>query len=405
MRKKKLLFITQYFYPENFKGNDLVFELVKRGFEVLVITGKPNYPKGSFYNGYGFFKRNFEEINGAKIYRIPIIPRGNGGGFRIAINYLSFYFSSLIFFKFFSKKFIYDLVLTQQLSPLTSSLPSIWYKKRSGKPLLTWVLDLWPESVVATTKFKNGFIVKKLENAAKNLYNQSDIILVSSKSFIIPIQKKDIAKNKIVYFPNWADEIFEIGNKDKQFSKLPSGFNVVFAGNFGEAQDFKNVINAIKLISITEGINFIFVGSGRFDLELRNLVNYNNLSNVFVYSHHSIDFMPSLYEQASAMLLTLKGGNDISNTVPAKLQTYMSCSKAILAMIDGESSDIIKNSNCGFVAKAGDFKTLAFNILKMKKLSISDLHKLEENSFNYYNLNFSRQNAMDKIENVINKLI
>ncbi len=401
---KKILFISQYFYPENFKGNDLVFELIKRGFEVVVVTGKPNYPKGNFYKGYGFFKRNFEEINGAKVYRLPLIPRGKGGSFRVVLNYLSFYISSFLFFKFFHLNFKYDIILTQQLSPLTSSLQSIWYKKKTNKPLITWVLDLWPESVISTTRFKKGFVINKLEKASKNLYRKSDAILISSRSFLLPIKKRSVQENKLVYFPNWADEIFELVNKEKQFPKLPTGFNVVFAGNFGEAQDLKNIIEAIKLITKEEGINFIFVGSGRFEFELKRLIRKNKLEHVFVYSQHSMDYMPSLYQQASAMLLTLKGGDEISNTVPAKLQTYMSCSKAILAMIDGEANFIINEAKCGLVANAGDFKTLAVNIIKMKNLSKIELKDFEKNSVDYYLSNFSRKVAMDKIEKIINEL-
>jgi glycosyltransferase involved in cell wall biosynthesis len=400
-----ILFITQYFYPENFKGNDLVFSLVKRGHKVVVITGKPNYPRGKFYAGYGYFKKHREEINGAEVYRLPEIPRGNGGSLRIVLNYLSFYISSLLFFKYYPLNFEYDLVLTQQLSPLTSSLQSIWYKNKRRKPLITWVLDLWPESVISTTKIKKGFLIEKLEIAAKNLYRESDSILVSSKSFIFHIQKKIMTENKLVYYPNWADEIFELGMTEKQFPFLPLGFNVVFAGNFGEAQDFNNIIKAIKLIRKDEGINFVFVGSGRFELELRRLVRENNLAHVFIYSQHSIDYMPSLYQQASAMLLTLKGGDEISNTVPAKLQTYMSCSKAVLAMIDGEAGSIINEAKCGFVANAGDFKTLAENIIKMKNLSIGEIMSLEKNSLNYYVSNFSRIVAIDKIEKIINELV
>jgi glycosyltransferase involved in cell wall biosynthesis len=405
MNKKKILFISQYFYPENFKGNDLVFELINRGFEVLVITGKPNYPEGYFYKGYGLFKRNLEEINGAKVYRLPLIPRGKGGMIRIVLNYFSFYFSSWIFYFFSPLKFDYDLIITQQLSPLTSSLPAIWYKKKKNRPLITWVLDLWPESIISTTTIKSGLIVDLIEKAALKLYNSSDIILVSSKSFIKPISERFISKDKIIHFPNWADEIFESSLIQKDFTLLPSGFNVVFAGNFGVAQDFNNVINAIKLISPELNINFIFVGSGRYEKELKLQVVKNNLKNVYIFPQHSVEYMPSLYTKASAMLLTLKGGEYISNTVPAKLQTYLSSSKAVIAMIDGEASDIINESKCGFVAPAGDYKSLAKNIIKMKQLPSFELQQLEKNAFDYYRLKYSRKVAMNKVQKIIDQLI
>jgi glycosyltransferase involved in cell wall biosynthesis len=404
MFKKKILFISQYFYPENFKGNDLVFELVKQGYEVVVITGKPNYPKGSFYSGYGFLNRNNEIINGAKVYRLPLIPRGKGKGVRIIINYLSFYLSALFYYKFFPFHFKYDVVITQQLSPMTSSLPAIWYKKKRNKPLITWVLDLWPESVISTTRFKKGYFIEKLSFLSKKLYESSDVILVSSKSFLKPISERNINPEKIVYFPNWADEVFELKNCNYQFPKLPIGFNVVFAGNFGEAQDFKSVIQAVKLIEKKEKINFIFVGSGRYESDLRRLIDDSQLKNVYLFPQFPVEYMPSLYAQASVMLLTLKGGDVISNTVPAKLQSYMACSKAVVAMIEGEASEVVQASKCGLVSTAGDYVGLARNIIKLKNMPESELTIMENFSRNYYDEHFTRGQAMKSIINLIEEL-
>ncbi len=404
MVKKKILFISQYFYPENFKGNDLVFELVKQGYEVVVITGKPNYPKGSFYSGYGLLKRNVELINGAKVYRLPLIPRGRGNGMRLIINYLSFYLTALFYYKFVPFKFKYDIVITQQLSPLTSSLPAIWYKKKRNKPLITWVLDLWPESVISTTRLKKGYFIEKLSFLSKKLYKSSDMILVSSKSFLKPISEREINSGKIIYFPNWADEVFELNNCDFEFPQLPIGFNVVFAGNFGEAQDFKSVLRAIKLIEQKERINFVFVGSGRYESDLRRLINVSQLKNVYLFRQFPAEYMPSLYAQASVMLLSLKGGDVISNTVPAKLQTYMACSKAVVAMIDGEAADLVRASKCGLVSAAGDYVGLANNIIKLKNMPESQFNIMENCSRKYYDEHFTRAQAMKSIINLIEEV-
>jgi glycosyltransferase involved in cell wall biosynthesis len=398
--KKKILFISQYFYPENFKGNDLVFELHKRGYEIIVLTAKPNYPGGYFFDGYGFWKRNFEIINGVYIYRLPIITRGKGGGLRLLINYTSFYISSYLFYLIRRKTLKYDIIITQQLSPITSSLPAIWFKNLNKVPLITWTLDLWPESVIATTNIKKGIIISCLERLAKRLYNSSDAILVSSGSFIESISSKISNTEKIEYFPNWADKIFEENIKSKEFPELPYGFNVVYAGNLGEAQDFPNVLNCIKLLKNVQKINFLFVGSGRFETELKK--ETFNFDNVYIYPQYPVNYMPSLYDKSSIMLLSLKGGEFISNTVPAKLQTYMSCGKPVVAMIDGEANDIIKESNCGLVAKAGDFKKLAEYIEELSNLSKVELNRLGKNGHEYYHEYFSRKSAISKIEGIIN---
>ncbi len=398
--KKKILFISQYFYPENFKGNDLVFELQQRGFDIEVITAKPNYPQGYFFDGYGFLKRNFEIINGVNIYRLPIISRGKGSQIRLFLNYLSFYLSCYFFYLIRGRKLKYDVIITQQLSPMTSSLPAIWFKKLNKAYLITWTLDLWPESIIATTRLKKGIIISWLDRLAKRLYDSSDFILVSSKSFIELIGSKIYNSEKIVFFPNWADKIFEENIKTREFPNLPEGFNVVFAGNLGEAQDLPNVIKCIKSSKKLRNVNFIFVGSGRFEIELKKeTLDFNN---VFILPQYPVEYMPSLYEKSSVMLLSLKGAESISNTVPAKLQTYMSCGKPVVAMIDGEANDVIKESNCGLAANAGNFEELAEYIEALNKMDSIELDRLGKNGQEYYQEYYSRKLAMIKIMAIIN---
>lgn len=398
--KKKILFISHYFYPENFKGNDLVFELQHRGYEIDVITAKPNYPGGYFFDGYGFLSRNFEIINGVNIFRLPIITRGKGSQIRLLLNYISFYLSCYLFYLIRGRKLKYDVIITQQLSPMTSSLPALWFKKLNKARMITWTLDLWPESVISTTKIKKGIIINWLERLVKRLYNSSDVILISSKSFKESISSKISNSEKIIFFPNWADKIFEENIKKRAFPQLPEGFNIVFAGNLGEAQDLSNVIKCIKVLKNSRKVNFIFVGSGRFELELTK--ETTNFENVFIFPQHSVEYMPSLYEKSSVMLLSLKGGESISNTVPAKLQTYMSCGKPVVAMIDGEAHDVIKESNCGLVTNAGNFEKLREYIEVLSKMTSLELERLGKNGQEYYQEYYSRKLAISKIEAIIN---
>ena len=399
-----ILFISQYFYPENFKGNDLVFGLAKRGHKVLVITGKPNYPKGEFYDGYGYFKKYKEEINGVSVIRLPLIPRKTGKIW-LALNYISFYFSFLIFYLFGNLKFDFDVILTQQLSPVTSSFPGIWYKNKFKKPLITWVLDLWPDSLTANSNIKKGAVINYLEKLVKKLYLQSDILLVSSLSFKRAIFSKIGNSTPIEYFPNWAEDLFSNPNFDrKEFGELPKGFNIVFAGNIGEAQDLDSVLKAAIETKIRPNINWIFVGDGRFKEQLLKIKEEHNLTNVYTYPVHSVEYMPSLYSKADVMLLTLRGGSLVSETVPAKLQTYMSSGKAILGMISGDANQIIKDSNCGLVCEAGDYKALAQNAIQFSEMELDALNKIAQNSFHFYSQNFNREILFNKLEDVLVKI-
>ena len=102
----RILVITQYFWPENFRINDLCLELKNRGHIVTILTGKPNYPNGKFFEGYSFFNRSIEYWENIQIYRSKILPRKNGIGVNLFINYLSFTFFSCL--KIFTIKNKFD---------------------------------------------------------------------------------------------------------------------------------------------------------------------------------------------------------------------------------------------------------------------------------------------------------
>ena len=106
----KILVVTQHFYPENFKINDFCSELIEKGNEITILTGKPNYPKGKFYKDYSFFSKHNELFKGARIIRVPVIPRGNGSSFKLFLNYLSFAFFGSFFTLFHRKKYDFSFV-------------------------------------------------------------------------------------------------------------------------------------------------------------------------------------------------------------------------------------------------------------------------------------------------------
>ena len=402
----KILFISQYFYPETFKGNDIVFDFVKRGHEVTVLTGKPNYPEGKFYKGYGFFKKNKEVIHGAKIIRTPIYPRKNGKGIHLILNYISF-----VFFSYFTCVFRirdkYDLIFVQQLSPVTMAFPGIWLKKKFNIPLYLWVLDLWPDSVLAASNFKNPTIIGLIENIVKKIYNQSDVILISSKYFEKSIKEKLIDKNKeIVYLPNWAEDIFINDDIDKSLTipDLPSGFNIMFAGNVGESQDFETIIKVAEL-TLSDDINWIIVGEGRKLDWIKEQIQIRQLTNVYLVGRHPIETMPGFFNKADVMLVSLKDEPVFSLTVPAKIQAYMAASKIILGSLNGEGNIIVNESGCGFAVNAGNPKLLSEKAVLLKNLPQNKIIEMQMKSKQYYEHNFSKKMLFDSLENnFINKL-
>lgn len=396
----KILFVSQYFYPETFKGNDLVFDFVKRGHEVTVLTAKPNYPGGIFFEGYSFFGKSEEIIKGAKVIRTPVYPRKNGKGIHLMLNYLSFVFFSY-FTCLFRVKGKFDVIFVQQLSPATMALPGLWIKKRHNTPLYLWVLDLWPESILAASNFKNGIIIKGIENIVKKIYKNSDTILISSKYFEGSIlEKVKDKKKRIIYFPNWAEDVFtQLPEKGIVTPDLPSGFNIMFAGNVGESQDFETILNAAELTK-TENINWVIVGDGRKIVWIKNEIKVRNINNIYLLGRHSLESMPYFFKKADVMLVSLKDEPVFALTVPAKIQAYMASGKIILGALNGEGKELINESNCGFAVSAGDYTLLAQKAIALKNMEVEKKQEMQYNSISYYENNFSKKMLFDKLENL-----
>ncbi len=403
----KICIFTNHFFPEDFKVNDIAFELAKFGHEITVLTAIPDYPKGRFYDGYTLFKRRRENINGVNVIRLPIIPRGKGGEIRLALNYVSYFFCLDIFTFFHSIFHKYDKVFVHLTSPFFIGVCARKMAKRQKIPLLFWVLDLWPESLVSAGGISNSFIIKQQIKMVQKVYNQCDKILVSSKGFKKSICEKGDYKDKIVYFPNWAEDIkekcpsaFEV-KSIKPFDEEGS-FIILFAGNIGEAQNLDAVIEAAKILKEDKRVKFVFVGDGRKRTYLQNLSQKYELDeSVFFPGRFPIETMPIFMKAASVLLFSLKDELCFNLTVPAKVQFYMSQGKPILAMINGDGAELIRKANCGIAVNAGNFEELTNAISTMSKMSTEVLIRLGMNGKEFYNHNFTKRQRLIQLENLL----
>ncbi len=393
----RILLISPHFYPENFKCNDVAFDLAKRGHHVTVLSDIPNYPLGRFFDGYGIFKRRKEVVNGVKIIRTFVIPRGNGSGKRLALNYLSFAVTASIRAFFMGLFHKYDAILVHETSPVTVGIPAVIVKKMQKIPLYFWVLDLWPESLQAAGGINNRKILNVFTRLTTWIYKNSRRILISSMGFQNSIIQKGDFAEKIHYFPNWPDEGFS-NQTDYKLPAMPEGFKIMFAGNIGEAQDFDNIMQAALMLKEQKDIHFVLVGDGRKKPWIDDFIEKYNLQNtVHCLGRHPLTSMPLFFEKADVMLVSLKDVDIFSLTAPAKLQAYMHFSKPIVAMINGEGARIVNDANCGFTVKAGDAKGLAEIIMQMAELSQEELAALGNNGYNYCERNFNFGQNMNNL--------
>ena len=391
----KLLIVSQYFWPEEFRINDLALDLVKRGHDVSVVTGNPNYPKGKFIKGYGF-KYSTETYQGIKIHRVPIFARGNSS-FMLILNYMSFIFFGSIFAYFHKEK--YDKVFAVNYSPITAVIPAIVYSKKNKIKLSIWVQDLWPESIIAASNIQSKYVQKWLSKLVHYVYKKSDIIFIANYGFKKSIIEKGVSGDKIKYMPNWAEDIFEstkeLNVTRKEFN-VPEGFVIMFAGNIGEAQDFEAVIKAAELTKENHSIQWVFVGDGRKSKWLNETVKEKKLEKtITLLGRFPTEIMPFFFKLSDIMLVSLKDEYIFSLTVPGKIQSYMASSKPILTMLNGAGSDVVFEANCGFTANAGDYKELSRNVLKSFALSTEVFDELGSNAFSYYKENYSKEKIID----------
>ena len=402
---KKILVYTNHYYPENFKINDIVNHFDDQEYSVKVITGIPNYPSGKFFQDYGYFKKTTEIKGNIKIRRLPLIARGKGSNFKLVLNYLSYFFSVLIYTIYlilFNKK--YDLIFVHHTSPIFIAISPCLYKtfNKQAKMIL-WDLDIWPESIEATGAIKNKKILKNVKKIVEILYNKFDIILVGSNSFV-QIVKERVKDIQVVYFPNWAEDTFEGALVNKRVSQIEiqtENLKIMFAGNIGEAQD---VYSILKLIAKCKNkhIDWIFVGDGRMKNWLEKELNtIKILGEIVFFGNHPIKEMPSFFKQADIMLLTLKNDEIFTKTVPAKLQAYLASAKPVLGMISGEAKKIIFNSGAGWASDSGDIESAYNDICKILKLSNNELIKKGLRGFNYYEKNFSKHSRLSQLDNII----
>ena len=396
----KILIISQYFYPENLRINDLVFSLQKRGHQIEVLTGKPNYPKGNYFKGYSWKGPKQEEIEGIKVHRANLILRKKGGGLRLFLNYFSFVFFGL--FKILKLKGDFEKVFIYAPSPITVGILGIVVAKKFKCKSYLWVHDLWPESVRVAGGIKSGFILGLVNQMTKLIYRFTDLLLVQSPEFKNYVLNQGVEESKIIYYPYYAEDFYKVIEKDKSYlSQFPNGFNLLFAGNIGVAQSFDTIVNAFEELK-EHDINLVVLGDGRDKSRIQEQINEKGLKEKFHFlGSFPPEQMSHYFTCADGLLITLKKADIFSYTIPGKLQSYLACGKPIIGALDGIGNKIISESNSGFASEAEDHELLANNILSLYKLSKAEKEKLSNNALTYFDKNFNKQHLLERLEEIL----
>ena len=387
---KHILVISQYFYPEPFRINDLCQEWVNQGNKVTVLTGIPNYPEGKFYKGYGWCKRRKENWNGIEIIRLPIISRGHSS-LRLILNYYSFVWAGW-FWKVFTR-IKPDLIFTFEVSPMTQALIGKWFSKRRKIPNYLYVQDLWPENLEVVGGIKNKHILKHYQKMSDKIYKKCTKIFATSPSFVKAIQDRVEDKEKVLYWPQYAEEMYKpVENPNPIEVPKDDRFKVIFTGNVGYAQGLDILPKVAKLVD--DKVCFIIVGDGRYKTKL--IEETEEIKNKFIFiDRQPAERIPELLNACDVAFVSFMNNPLFEKTIPAKLQSYMACGMPILASASGETKRIIEEAECGICADIADEKALVDSINKLMNV---DCKKMGNKSKEYCQKYFDKSLLLKYIE-------
>ena len=414
-RPVHILVVSQYFYPETFRINDMAAEWVKRGYKVTVLTGIPNYPMGKFFEGYDYIHRRREIWNGVDIIRIPLIPRGNSrsklvSSLGMAANYFSFVVSG---WRWKTMNDIgADIVFTCEVSPMTQALIGVWYAKRYHIPHFLYVQDLWPENVETVTGIKSRAVIYPIDRMVDYIYQNTDQIFTTSHSFVDSIvnRKVKVGKEKVHYWPQYAEEFYRPlereqvrleSNAMSPIRLIPDddAFHIAFTGNIGTAQGLEilpQVAERHKEIQTERAIRFVIIGDGRYQETLEEEIRKRKVEDSFIMiPRQKPEEIPKLLACCDAAFLSFSDEELWEKTIPAKLQSYMACGMPIIAAAKGEAERVIKEAECGKCCEIGNIE----GVLKcIKKMMGSDLYFMSRNSRMYFEKYYKKDILMNKMD-------
>lgn len=402
----RLLVVSQYFWPENFRINDLVAELVLRGHQVTVLTGLPNYPDGKVFQQFRDAPAHYSYYEGAEVIRVPLMPRGQGG-LRLMLNYLSFAVNASVLGLWKLRGRQFDAIFAYEPSPITVGLPAAVMRAVKRAPLAFWVLDLWPETLQAIGIVRSRALLYFVGKLVAFIYKRCDLILAQSKSFIPQIQKYVRDGTPVLYFPSWAELVFDMRHvvPAEEVASKPGIFNVMFAGNIGDAQDFPAILAAAERLKPHAHIQWLVIGDGRMARWVADEIERRDLQGcVHMLGRHPLEKMPSFFKQANALLVSLKDEPIFSMTIPGKLQSYLAAGIPVLAMLNGEGADLVKNSGAGLSCPSGDSIALAAATLMLSQMAIEERRVMGINALAASAREFDRKGLIDGFENWIRHL-
>lgn len=401
----RVMLLTQWFDPEpTFKGLAFARALAKRGFEVEVVTGFPNYPGGKVYPGYSIKLLQREQIDGIKVTRVPLFPSHDRSKIRRVLNYFTFAASSSIYCLFFAK---HSDVLYAYHPPLTTGIVAMAVRVFRGIPVVYDVQDMWPDTLRATGMIGNVKVLAFVGKVCDLVYSRVDHIVVLSPGFKRLLGERGISGSKVEVIYNWADESSLAGPT----SKLPDGFppperfRILFAGNMGSAQGLGTLLVAAEHLQRQNSrVVFVLLGGGLEVDELKREAAERRLENVVFFPPVPMNEVGIYLGSADALLVHLRKDPLFAITIPSKTQAYMAVGKPVLMAVDGDAAALVQAAGCGIVAKSEDWQDLVRAAEELAALTEPELAAFAANGRTYYDSHLSSEIGVDRFANLFRRI-
>ena len=394
---KKILIVTECFYPEEFKINDVALSWKDKGYDVDVLTVAPTYPLGKVHKGYKnriISKDNYKGIN---IIRVRAVTGYVNSPVKKILKYINFMLLGTIVAIFIGKK--YDKVFGFNLGALTDMFPAVCIKKIYKKPVTIWVQDLWPDSVYAYGFKKTKILSIFLNTLVKFVFHNVDNIAISGKGFESKL-KVFVKKNQeFHYIPNWPDDL--IDNLGSVQLSQDSKVHFTFAGNIGKVQNLENIINAFILLpgNYQKKAQLNIIGDGSHLDFLRNIAKENR--SIVFFGSVLRKTIAKYYNSSDFLIISLIDNSIFSVTVPAKMQTYIAAKKPILGFINGESANIINDNNLGFCSNPGEISSISEAFKRSIEMTKDERNKFIENNDKLLNTIFNRESIINNLTKIL----
>lgn len=401
--QKKILVVTQHFWPENFRINDIVEGFLQDGIAVDVLCGLPNYPKGEWFPGYSAAGPFEEEWHGARLYRCKEVPRRGNTSVNIFLNYVSWpWYAAHALHRLPGG---YDAVFCFNTSPVLMCWPAIRYAKKHHIPFTNYVLDIWPENLYSVLNVKNKALRAIAQGVSDALYKKADRLIAMSEPLQQRLcQRTGMPPQKIAVIPQYCEDFYAVPQPDAALQAQFAGrFNLVFTGTFTPAQSLETVITAVQDVRSrgADMLHLLLVGDGMSRAALEAKVKELHAEDaVTFYGSVPATDIPKFTALADALIVCLSDSPDLGLTVPAKVASYMAAGKPVLASMDGVGNAAVAAAG-GLSSPACDAAALADNLLALTRMDAAQRAAMGQSAKEYYLAHYRRSELLRKLEHFI----